>query len=164
MALLPPHPKQWGEPQHSVKVIEKPVDPFNLLEPFFNNWTIGFTEPFELMRKLHAVKPSTQYPPYNIIETDQDKFEIQIAVAGLAKSEIGVIEEGDRLIVRGVSFSKEESEKVIHKGIASRDFTQTFILAPGIIVKEARMENGLLTIYLEREIPESLKPKAIKIK
>lgn len=156
------YPKtKWPEP--SVKVIEKPVDPFNLLEPFFNNWTIGFDEPFQLMRQLHSIKPSTQYPPYNIMETGDDTYEIQVAVAGLSKSDISVVLEGDKLIIKS-NFVREESDRAIHKGIASRDFTQTFILAPDIIVKDAKMDNGLLTIMLEREVPESQKPKTIKIK
>lgn len=160
-----PMPKEnkerWDYP--SVKVVEKPVDPFNLLEPFFNNWTIGFSEPFQLMRQLHSVKPSTQYPPYNIMETGEDMFEIQVAVAGLSKSDISVTVEGERLIIKS-NIVKDEDDRAIHKGIASRDFTQTFILASDIIVKDAKMDNGLLTISLEREIPESQKPKAIKIK
>lgn len=155
------YPKSEWTP--SVKVIEKPVDPFNLLEPFFNNWTIGFDEPFQLMRQLHSIKPNTQYPPYNIMETGEDTYEIQVAVAGLSKSDITVTLEGDKLIIKSNSV-KEDSDRAIHKGIASRDFTQTFIIAPDIIVKDAKMENGLLTIMLEREIPESQKPKAIKIK
>lgn len=159
MALMPQYPKgQW---EHTTP--SKPVDPFNLLEPFFNNWTIGFSEPFQLMRQLHAIKPSTQYPPYNILETGENSYEIQVAVAGLSKADLDITLEGERLTIKSNN-DKEDVDKAIHKGIASRDFTQTFILAPDIIIKDAKMDNGLLTISLEREIPESLKPKAIKIK
>ena len=157
--MLPMHPKSEWEP----KKIEKPVDPFNLLEPFFNNWTIGFGAPFELMRQLHSVKPSTQYPPYNILETGTNSFEIQVAIAGLSKTDLSITVEGERLTIKS-NIDKDEEDRAIHKGIASRNFTQTFILSPDIIIKEARMENGLLTISLEREIPESQKLKVIKIK
>lgn len=157
--IYPKNP-EWGK---NTKLIEKPVDPFNLLEPFFNNWTIGFDEPFQLMRQLHAVKPNTQYPPYNIMETGDDTYEIQVAVAGLSKNDLTITSEGDKLIIKSNS-EKEDSDRAIHKGIASRDFTQTFILAPDIIIKDAKMDNGLLTIMLERKVPESQKPKTIKIK
>jgi len=151
--------KEWST---HTKVITPP-DPFALLRPFLHSWTVGFDDQFTLLEQLRKDSKSVAYPPYNIREVSDDKFEIEMAVAGFSKSDIVLtIKEGVLMVEGGSKESK--SDNYIHKGIAARTFEQKFALGEYVEVKGATMENGILTIFLEREIPEEKKPKIITIK
>lgn len=141
---------------------EKPADPFLTLTPFLNSWTVGFDRHFQLLEELRkASKPS--YPPYNIIRVDDDEnYIIEIAAAGFTKEDITITVKENQLTVKG-SKGGDEADYV-HKGIASRNFEQNFALADDVKVTGASMTDGILVIDLEREIPESKKPKLIEIK
>lgn len=160
---LPMYPKspheidKWDRP----KTTTIPSDPFALLNPFLQSWTIGFDHPFRAMEELRkAAKPT--YPPYNIIELKDNKYEIEIAAAGFTKKEITIEVKEDVLTVTG---SKGENKgEYIHKGIATRDFEQKFILSGDMKVLSATMNDGVLIISLEREIPEHKKSRIISIK
>ena len=107
------------------------------------------------------------YPPYNIEKSDEDHYRVVMAVAGFSDKDIDITVEGEQLTVSGkiVDDAAEDEEKTyLHRGIATRTFTRTFRLADHIQVKEADMKDGLLTIDLERVVPEEKKPRMIPIK
>ena len=140
---------------------EKPSDPFRLLNPFLSSWTVGFERHFQLLEELrNASKPS--YPPYNIIQVDDEEtYLIEIAAAGFTKADIEIASRANELTITGKK--NPDSADYVHKGIASRDFEQRFALADDVRVISAQMRDGVLTIRLEREIPEHKKPRTIEI-
>tara|TARA_B100001939_G_scaffold345335_1_gene361646 strand:- start:915 stop:1343 length:429 start_codon:yes stop_codon:yes gene_type:complete len=104
----------------------------------------------------------SNYPPYNIVKSDDDHYTIEIAVAGFAQGDIDIqVKEGE-LIITGAK-SDEDDTQYLHHGIGTRKFTRTFNLAEYVEVKSADVENGVLSIALERNIPEAMKPKSIAI-
>ena len=105
---------------------------------------------------------STSYPPYNIIKSNNN-YTITMAIAGFTKDEVDISVEENELSVKGVSNNSDEKIEFLHKGIAARNFERKFQLADTIKVIDASYENGLLNIFLEREIPEHQKPRKIEI-
>jgi molecular chaperone IbpA len=108
------------------------------------------------------------YPPYNLKKVDDNKYVIEVAVAGFAKSDIEITLEDDKLIIKGESKSdetKSDSKDIeLYKGIANRAFERSFALSENIEVKDAQYLNGMLKVILERIIPEHKKPKKIAVK
>lgn len=103
-----------------------------------------------------AAKASDGYPPYNVEQLPSDKAEalrITLAVAGFSRDELEVTVEENQLVIRGRQI-EEEARTYLHRGIAARQFQRSFVLADGILVKGARLENGLLMIDLEKPEPE----------
>jgi molecular chaperone IbpA len=124
---------------------------------------IGFDRMFvELANASHTTQSAT-YPPHNIIKYDEDNYEIEMALAGFAKDEINVEFSDGQLTVNGKK-ETDTTKNYIYKGLATRSFTKTLALSDYIEVKGAEFLNGILTIQLERVIPDALKPKSIKIK
>lgn len=143
------------------KIVEKPTDPFQLLNPFLNSWTVGFDRHFQLLEELRNSSKST-YPPYNIIQVDDEEtYLIEIAAAGFTKEDIDIVYKENQLTVTGKKDS--DAADYVHKGIAARDFEQKFALADDVKVISASMRDGILSIRLEREIPEHKKPRSIDI-
>jgi len=104
----------------------------------------------------------SNYPPYNIIKQDDDNYTIEVAVAGFGQGDIDIqVKEGE-LIITGAKSVDEESQ-YLHQGIGTRKFTRTFNLAEYVEVKSADCVNGVLSIVLERNIPDAMKPKSIAI-
>ena len=130
-----------------------------------NRALIGFDTMFDQMERRFANSVSNNYPPHNILKTGENQYEIQIAVTGFEKSEISVTVENNVLVVQGeTQLSNENAEIVyLHRGLATRDFVREFPLAEHIEVVGAETKNGMLTIKLVRNIPESAKPKIIDI-
>jgi len=124
---------------------------------------IGFDTMF-INRKYANSPTTTNYPPHNVIKTEENAYIIQVAVTGFGKHEIHVSVEDEILIIRGESniIGYEESQ-YIFRGLASRDFVKEFPLAEHMEVTGAIIENGLLTVTIVRNIPESAKPKVIDI-
>lgn len=147
------------------KKVTAPIqDPFLMLRPFLQSWTVGFDQQFEMLNQLRKANKSTAYPPYNIKEIEAGCcYEIEMAVAGFTKEDIKISLQDGELTVEGGS-AESQSDTYVHKGIAARTFSQSFALAEFVEVKNAALENGILTITLERQIPEEKKPKIIKIK
>lgn len=121
-------------------------------------------------RLLSSVANSdVAYPPYDLLKIDDQHYRIVIAIAGFSRDELDVVVEKHRLTIFGKKTEKTEEEtsaaswKTIHKGIATRAFTRTFMLADYTRVSDAKYEDGLLTIDVVREIPEDLAPKKIQI-
>ena len=114
------------------------------------------------MDKLSLNGSNTAYPPYNIVSIDDDKFLIEVAVAGFSEKDLDITLENGVLTISG-NKEEEEDRSFVHKGIAMRNFTRTFRLATHIEVEGADLKNGLLVVTLKRHIPEELKPKKIAI-
>jgi len=129
-----------------------------------NRALIGFDTMFDQMERRFANSVSNNYPPHNILKTGENTYEIQIAVTGFEKSEIVVTVENNVLVVKGESMTTDYApEQYLHRGLATRDFVREFPLAEHIEVVGAETKNGMLTIKLIRNIPESAKPKVIDI-
>jgi len=105
---------------------------------------------------------NTSYPPYNILKSDND-YTISLAIAGFSKDEIDVSLQENELVIKGVAKDQDDKIEFLHRGIAGRNFERKFRLADTIKVSDASYEDGLLNIYLEREIPEHQKPRKIEI-
>ena len=131
----------------------------------FARFTVGFDKVFDQLSRSHEQLSGTQvnYPPYNIIKYNANQYALEIAVAGFSLDEIDVGLEGNTLIVSGTKESKTEEVVYLYKGISTRSFSRSIPLSDHIIVKDAVINNGMLTIKLEREIPEAMKPRKIAI-
>ena len=105
---------------------------------------------------------NTSYPPYNILKSDNN-YTISLAIAGFSKDEIDISLQENELAIKGVAKDQDEKIEFLHRGIAGRNFERKFRLADTIKVSDASYEDGLLNIYLEREIPEHQKPRKIEI-
>tara|TARA_A100001015_G_C15042410_1_gene740661 strand:- start:1897 stop:2307 length:411 start_codon:yes stop_codon:yes gene_type:complete len=132
---------------------------------FLNNspipYTIGFEKVFDQLDEfIHHSKKLPSYPPYNI-KRDGNNFTIEMALAGFSKDDIEITTVEDILTI---SSNKESSKKdEVYRGISNRKFTRNFSMADDIEIKSAELKDGLLTIKLERIIPEDKKPRKIKI-
>ena len=128
-------------------------------------YSVGFDRMFD--RLFDEVNVSTtNYPPYNIIKSDETNYSIEIAVAGFGKDDIEIETKENTLTIRSVEKDSELVDEVeyLHKGISARAFTRSFTVADDVVVKGASYENGLLIVSLERIIPEEKQPRLIKIK
>ena len=133
------------------------------LTPFLRS-TVGFDRLFNELVDSATKLETGGYPPYNIERTDENQYEITLAVAGFSEDDLE-IEVVDRdLRVSGRKDADEAGEReFLHQGIAGRNFDRRFRLAEHVLVSGAELKNGLLTIALEREIPEAKKPRKIEI-
>ena len=139
----------------------------NALQAFdYNHMTpyaVGFDRTFDrLFDYVTHQAESTGYPPYNIEKQGDYNFTIEMALAGFGKKDIEVEFAEGLLTVKSVK-EKEEKE-TLYKGISQRNFTRKFTLADDIVVNGAKLENGMLTIDLERIVPEEKKPQMITVK
>ena len=139
----------------------------NALQAFdYNHMTpyaVGFDRTFDrLFDYVTHQAESTGYPPYNIEKQGEYNFTIEMALAGFGKKDIEVeFAEG---LVTVKSVKEKEEKETFYKGISQRNFTRKFTLADDIIVKGAELKNGMLTITLERIVPEEKKPQLITVK
>lgn len=128
------------------------------LDKFF----VGYDRVFDRLREFHdeATKNIPNYPPYNIKKTEENKYVIEMAVAGFGKQDIEIETEGDKLIIKGnAQADSVETADTIYQGLALRPFTRAFTLNDQVEVQNAEMINGLLKVTLERLIPESQRKK-----
>ena len=142
---------------------------FNQLRPV----TVGFDNMFDHFERMvddHNFNEmvAVKYPPYNIVKTGNYTYDIQLALAGYGKKDIDVSFEDSVLTVKSI---KDESEKeveendgILHKGIAKRMFTKSFTIADDVEIKGAELKDGLLSVSMERIIPENKKARKIQIK
>ena len=110
-----------------------------------------------------AADAATGYPPYNIERTDETSYRIDIAVAGFRPEELNVEVKENLLTVTGRKAANDEAKKYLHRGLAERNFDRKFQLADYVIVTDANLADGLLSISLTRELPEALKPRTVAI-
>ena len=125
--------------------------------------SVGFDRLASLMSSASRQDQSNTYPPYNIRTTGEDNYQITMAVAGFSDADITITTENNHLVVTGNRSEEDEQAEYLYRGIATRSFERRFNLADHVKVVGASMENGLLHIELEREIPEAMKPRTIKI-
>jgi molecular chaperone IbpA len=129
-----------------------------------NRALVGFDTMFDQMERRFANSVPTNYPPHNIVKIGENEYAIQLAVTGFDKAEIAVTVENNVLVVKGESMITDyPPEQYLHRGLATRDFEKEFPLAEHIEVAGAEIKNGMLTIKLIRNIPESAKAKIIDI-
>ena len=131
------------------------------LNNFLNN-AIGFESFFERFRDLRSV--NTGFPHYNIRKAGTDKYILEMALAGFSPKDIEVEVEDGRLSIRSVKEDTSEAVGEIYRGIAYRKFERKFTLADSVVVNGAKLENGMLTVDLERVVPEEKKPRLITVK
>ena len=131
--------------------------------PEFRRATIGFDRMFDEMERTFQNSANGGYPPYNIVELNDNEFVISVAVAGFAMEDLTVTQEQNTLTITGVAPKTEDEVVYLHKGIGGRNFKREFALAEHVHVHDAGLENGLLNIHIVREVPEELKPRTIKI-
>jgi molecular chaperone IbpA len=125
--------------------------------------TVGFDRLFDMLDQASRGEALNNWPPYNIEKTGDDQYRITMAVAGFSPAEIELVQHENRLLVSGQKHAEPEGVEVLHRGIATRAFKQTFNLADHVKVTGAELDHGLLTIDLQREVPEALKPRKIEI-
>ena len=149
------------------KMTSKDLSIFNSLRPF----SIGFDDMFDQFENMLGngnLAMQSNYQPYNIRKTGNDKYSIEVALAGFSKKDVEVEFEDNLLTVRTKQVNKSEDKNVngeiLHKGISQRQFARSFTIADDVKVNGAELKDGLLTIACERIVPEYKKKKLIEIK
>lgn len=117
----------------------------------------------ELFGSLEDIRMNQSYPPYNIIKVNDFNYILEIAVAGFNKDEITIETKENRLKIFGSKEKSNEQPNYIHKGISSRDFKMSFGITDDVVINNAKLINGILSLEIERIIPEEKKPKIIEI-
>jgi len=135
--------------------------------PFYRA-TVGFDRVFDLLDQAAGRGNANGYPPYNIEKTAENAYKIVMAVAGFSDSELSLTQKENELLVIGqvapsTAPNGEGEKQFLYRGIAGRNFERRFQLADHVKVTGAKLANGLLTIELQREIPEEKKARAIEI-
>ena len=136
---------------------------WNDLRPF----SVGFDDLFNHFNNTleYTVKQPTSYPPYNINKVDDLNYQIEMALAGFSKKDIGIEYADNQLTIESV-FEKDEKEDdttTVHRGISKRQFKKAFTLADEVVVNGAELKDGMLIVDLEKIVPEEKKPRSIKI-
>lgn len=132
--------------------------------PTIHRFGIGFDSMIDELMRVNATQTNTNYPPYNIVKESEDRFAIEVAVAGFSEGEVSIELENRVLTIAGNKIHDLDNPKeYLHRGISNRNFVREFSLAEHVEVKSAINENGILSIGLERIVPEEHKPKKIAI-
>jgi len=135
------------------------------LTPFYRN-SIGIDRLFDRIVSQIDSAASTNYPPYDIVRTGDETYEIRVAVAGFTQAEIDVEFNNGQLIVKGEKNAEATPQlevEYLHHGISGRSFVRTFSVAEYVEVRDAVLADGILTVKLERLVPESQRPKKIAV-
>ena len=128
--------------------------------------TVGFDRMFSVLDQLDGLEGSVpSYPPYNIERNGENAFRISVAVAHFTNADLSIETKENTLTIHGEKQATDEEKRsdVLYKGIAERAFERSFQLADHVVVRSAKLANGLLHIDLVREVPEAMKPRAIPI-
>ena len=129
--------------------------------PLFR-YSVGFDRLQRLMDSAHE-RTEVSYPPYNIESVDENAYVITVAVAGFGEDDLDVTVADDTLTISGNKDDEGKATAYLHRGIAERAFQLKFNLADHVKVRDAGLDNGILVVRLEREVPEELKPRKIRI-
>ena len=136
--------------------------------PALHKFGIGFDNMFDDLMRVSTQQSTSNYPPYNIVQINDDEYMIAVAVAGFGHDNLSVTKDKKFLIIEG----KHAAENVevedptaiyLHKGISERSFRREFQLADHVEISNAHLELGILSVHLKREVPEEAKPKTIAI-
>lgn len=163
---------KWDKYVNNVQKMEKPLT-IETLFPNMDRWAIGFEPFFAALKDANSSK-APSYPPYNVVRVGEN-YVIEMAVAGLKKEDLEITVADQTLIIATRKdavlgddkieiVNAQDEVQVVHRGIASRAFTVKFALSEHIVVSEASLEDGILTIFCNNVIPEEKKPKVIDIK
>ena len=135
-------------------------DNFNKLTPY----AVGFDRVFDTLNRYAGTEvQSTGFPPYNIRKEGDYNYVIEMALAGFGKKDIEVEVAEGTLSVRSVKENSED-DSTVYRGISYRKFDRKFTLADDIVVNGAKLENGMLSLELERVVPEEKKPRLVTVK
>jgi molecular chaperone IbpA len=155
-----PRPKDRQHPDWKSQPLQaRPLTIADLF-PRLDRLSIGWSPILEQLKEVTNNKPS--YPPYDLVKIDEDTNLLNVAVAGFTKKEITVTVQDSVLTIVGKQKSKQQGD-LLYQGIATRDFKLELALAEYWQVTNAALENGMLTVYCNRELPEEKKPKVIDI-
>ena len=145
----------------------KAISIFNQLRPL----SVGFDDVFDHFESMFdgpTLSVGSNYPPYNIVKTGKNTYDIEVALAGYGKKDIDVTYEDGMLTIKSIKDKEtkevEDNEGMLHKGIAKRMFSKSFTIADDVVVKGAELKDGLLKVSMERVIPEAKKARTITIK
>ena len=151
----------------------KALSIFNQLRPL----SVGFDDVFDHFESMFDHNFSTvnvsNYPPYNIVKTGSNKFDIEVALAGFNKKDINVTSENGMLTIESkvksvvndsIGADAKKDEKMVHKGISKRYFKKSFTIADDVEIKGAELKDGMLRVSMEKIVPEAKKLKTIDIK
>lgn len=131
------------------------------LSPLYRS-VVGFDRLADLLDNA-AADAATGYPPYNIERTAENAYRVEIAVAGFRPDELNIEVKENLLTVQGRKAANDDQRRFLHRGLAERNFDRRFQLADYVVVTDAKLADGLLSISLQRELPEALKPRRIEI-
>ena len=123
---------------------------------------VGFDRLADLLDAA-TTETANGYPPYNIERTAENAYRIEIAVAGFKPEDLNIEVKENLLTVQGRKVANDEAKRYLHRGLAERNFERRFQLADYVVVTDAGLADGLLSISLKRELPEALKPRRIEI-
>ena len=139
----------------------KALSIFNQLRPL----SVGFDDMFDHFESMFDV-PTVNYPPYNLVKTGDNKFNIEIALAGFNKKDINITSENGMLTIESKQEdkSKDKDGEVLHKGISKRYFKKSFTIADDVEINGAELKDGMLRVSMEKIVPEAKKLKTIEIK
>ena len=143
----------------------KALSIFNQLRPL----SVGFDDVFDHFESMFdgpTLTIGSNYPPYNIVKTGDNKFDIEVALAGFNKKDINVTSENGMLTIESKQEdkSKDKDGEVLHKGISKRYFKKSFTIADDVEIKGAELIDGMLRVSMEKIVPEAKKLKTIEIK
>ena len=124
---------------------------------------VGFDRLAALLETASKAEGPVGYPPYNIETVGDNAYRIEVAVAGFSAAELNLEARENTLTVQGRKAANDEGRRYLHRGLAERNFERRFQLADYVVVTGAELRDGLLSISLERQLPESLKPRRIEI-
>mgnify|MGYP003642835952 FL=1 len=140
--------------------MNKALSIFNQLRPL----SIGFDDVFDHFERMFDSDISAiNYPPYNIVKTGPEKYNIEVALAGYGKDDINVDFAEGLLTIKSIKDDKNEKDGILHKGIAKRHFSRNFTIADDVEVKDAELKDGLLKVFLKRIVPKGKEARQIKI-
>jgi len=138
--------------------------------PAIHKFGIGFDHLFDDLMRVNAQQSNNNYPPYDIVQINDDEYMISLAVAGFGHDNLSITKDKKFLIIEGKhsrenmdSADEESATKYLHKGISERSFRREFQLADHVEISNAHLELGILNVHLKREVPEDAKPKTIAI-
>ena len=127
---------------------------------------VGYDSLFDRLNEHYQLHTTTNFPPYNIRKLEENKWQVEVALAGYGKKDIEVKTIEGKLVVSTVDNEKTsdgEDSALVHRGISQRKFSRTWSMADDAVVQEAKMEAGMLYVKIERVVPDEKKPKLIKI-
>jgi molecular chaperone IbpA len=160
-----PYDRNPHDPWDKVKTNQKTSAPKVItitdLFPRLDHLSIGWFPLLEQLKEVTNTKPS--YPPYDIVALDEDTNVLNVAVAGFSKKELSVVLQDSVITIEGKRTEKQKGE-VVYQGIAARDFKLSLAVAEFWKITKASVEDGMLSVTFEKELPEEKKPKVIDIK